>query len=62
MIIAQNLRDDATAIRNQKKIKEIIHQRPTINPKYYFKVVCHQAKPQSDTVIIRSLVDKVRTV
>ena len=61
MIVAQNLRDDATAIRNQKKIKEIIHQRPKINPKYYFKVVCHQAKPQSDTVIIRSLVDKVRT-
>ena len=61
MIIAQNLRDDATAIRNQKKIKEIIHQRPQINPKYYFNVVCHQAKAQSDTVIIRSLVDKVRT-
>ena len=61
MIIAQNLRDDATAIRNQKKIKEIIHQRPKINPKYCFKVVCHLAEPQSDTLIISSLVDKVRT-
>ena len=59
MIIAQNLRDDATAIRNQKKIKEIIHQRPNMNSKYYFKIVCHKPKPQSDTFIIRSLVDKV---
>ena len=60
LIIVQNLRDDATAIRNQKNIKEIIHQRPEVYPQYYFwKIVCHRAKPQSDTFIIRSLVDKV---
>merc|ERR1712038_1169391 len=35
----QNLRDDATAIRNRKKIKELIQQKPEVNPKYYWNVV-----------------------
>ena len=60
MNIAQNLRDDATAIRNRKKIKELIKQKPDVNPKYYWNIVCHEAKAQSDTFFIPSLVKKVR--
>ena len=57
----QNLRDDAaTAIRNRKKIKELIEKKPEIHLKYYWSIVCHEAKAQSETFFIHSLVEKVR--
>ena len=56
----QNLRDDATAIRNRKKIKELIEQKPDVHLKYYWNIVYHEAKAQSETFFIRSLVEKAR--
>ena len=58
-ILAQRLRNDATAIRNRKKIIELIKQRPEVNRNYCWDIVYHEAEAQSETFLIRYLVDKV---